>query len=250
MTGEPLCAQPARAQPMPDRVARPEIAHGGAAADGLLQHQLQLLLPARPQQQARHGAVDGDAPVQRGLRLGLVLVRDHRAVARRRADGRTHLLLPRGLRHHRAAAPLVGERKALLPDQRHPGERRLVPAVPGMERRHRRQHRRPARDPRPQPQDAQRQGHLRQDGGGHPLPAEERRAVPRAVGAVERQPGRPRRDARLLHRREHRQGLLQRRGIGRHLRLRAVRHARVPSCARASPPSCAASGTRRARAAR
>src|SRR5918993_3607869 len=29
MTGEPPCAQPARAQPMPDRLARPQIAMGG-----------------------------------------------------------------------------------------------------------------------------------------------------------------------------------------------------------------------------
>ena len=36
-----------------------------------------------------------------------------------------------------------------------------------------------------------------------------------------------RRDAGLLRERGHRQGLLQRRGIGRHLRLRAVRHGRA-----------------------
>src|SRR5262245_43523866 len=43
----------------------PYCGHRRAAADRVLQHQLQLLLPARSQQQARAEAVDGDAPVQR-----------------------------------------------------------------------------------------------------------------------------------------------------------------------------------------
>ena len=82
--------------------------HRGAAADGVLQHQLQLLLPARSQQQARAGAVDGDAPVHRAVRLGLDGAAAHRDLARRRAAGRAARLLSRGLRHHRAPAPADG----------------------------------------------------------------------------------------------------------------------------------------------
>ena len=70
--------------------------------------------------------------------------------------------------------PRIGDREALVPDQRHAGRRRLVPAVPGMERRRRREHRRAARAARPAPQDAQRQGHVRQDDGRHPLPQGQR----------------------------------------------------------------------------
>ena len=181
---------------------------------------------------------------------GWCCVRDHRAVARRRADGRTHLLLPRGLRHHRAAAPLVGERKALLPDQRHAGERRLVPAVPGMERRHRRQHRRPARDCTTAT--ARRAAARAPSTRRWRASAACRRTACRSTSCrccrTTAWPTPTGCSTSISARTSTRSASTSRNRKAPTSPSCSTR--RVPSCARASPPSCAASGTRRGRAAR
>src|SRR5215211_6290753 len=113
MTGEPPSAQPARAQPMPDRVARPEIAMVVLQPTAFCN--INCSYCYLPDRSNKH--VMAQSTVTRlfsevfasGWCAYEIIVLWH-----------------------------VGERKALLPDQRHPGERRVVPAVPGMERRHRR----------------------------------------------------------------------------------------------------------------
>ena len=76
----------------------------GDPADAILQHRLQILLPAEPEFEGGGLASDAVQPVFPGLRIRLGRKRPFRRLARRGTDGPAHRFLPGCLRLDRSAA--------------------------------------------------------------------------------------------------------------------------------------------------